>query len=124
MYPLSGVVEPGKGIFCVDCYRMGVDKLLLNNEAFFIEVSQMLQSGNSVTLRAKGNSMLPFIMEERDTVVLQKAEAFAVGSVVLACLPSNRYDMFSLYSIHPMQHITIARQSLCSPFILYTRCNT
>lgn len=45
----------------------------------------MLQSGNSVTLRAKGNSMLPFIMEERDTVVLQKAEAFAVGSVVLAC---------------------------------------
>ena len=46
---------------------MGADKLLLNNEAFFIEVSQMLQSGNSVTLRAKGNSMLPFIMEERDT---------------------------------------------------------
>ena len=37
----------------------------------------MLQSGNSVTLRAKGNSMLPFIMEERDTVVLQKVEAFA-----------------------------------------------
>ena len=70
---------------------MGADKLLLNNEAFFIEVSQMLQSGNSVTLRAKGNSMLPFIMEERDTVVLQKVEAFAVGSVVLACLPGNRY---------------------------------
>lgn len=54
-----------------------------------MEVSRMLQGGNSVTLRAKGNSMLPFIMEERDTVVLQKAEAFAVGSVVLACLPCN-----------------------------------
>ena len=99
MYPLSGVVDPGKGIFCVDCYRMGVDKLLLNNEAFFIEVSQMLQSGNSVTLRAKGNSMLPFIMEERDTVVLQKVEAFAVGSVVLACLPGNRYVLHRVYRI-------------------------
>ena len=64
---------------------------------FFIEVSQMLQSGNSVTLRAKGNSMLPFIMEERDTVVLQKAEAFAVGSVVLACLPGNRYVLHRVY---------------------------
>ena len=78
---------------------MGADKLLLNNEAFFIEVSQMLQSGNSVTLRAKGNSMLPFIMEERDTVVLQKAEAFAVGSVVLACLPGNRYVLHRVYRI-------------------------
>ena len=78
---------------------MGVDKLLLNNEAFFIEVSQMLQSGNSVTLRAKGNSMLPFIMEERDTVVLQKVEAFAVGSVVLACLPGNRYVLHRVYRI-------------------------
>ena len=65
----------------------------------FLEVSQMLQSGNSVTLRAKGNSMLPFIMEERDTVVLQKAEAFAVGSVVLACLPSNRYVLHRVYRI-------------------------
>ena len=78
---------------------MGADKLLLNNEAFFIEVSQMLQSGNSVTLRAKGNSMLPFIMEERDTVVLQKVEAFAVGSVVLACLPGNRYVLHRVYRI-------------------------
>ena len=65
---------------------MGADKLLLNNEAFFIEVSQMLQSGNSVTLRAKGNSMLPFIMEERD-------------SVVLACLPGNRYVLHRVYRI-------------------------
>lgn len=78
---------------------MGADKLLLNNEAFFIEVSQMLQSGNSVTLRAKGNSMLPFIMEERDTVVLQKVEAFAVGSVVLACLPGNCYVLHRVYRI-------------------------
>ena len=79
---------------------MGADKLLLNNEAFFIEVSQMLQSGNSVTLRAKGNSMLPFIMEERDTVVLQKVEAFAVGSVVLACLPGNCYVLHRGYRIN------------------------
>ena len=78
---------------------MGADKLLLNNEAFFIEVSQMLQIGNSVTLRAKGNSMLPFIVGERDTVVLQKAEAFAVGSVVLACLPGNRYVLHRVYRI-------------------------
>ena len=78
---------------------MGADKLRLNNEVFFMEISRMLQSGNSVTLRAKGNSMLPFIVGERDTVVLQKAEAFAVGSVVLACLPGNRYVLHRVYKM-------------------------
>ena len=90
---------------------MGADKLLLNNEAFFIEVSQMLQSGNSVTLRAKGNSMLPFIMEERDTVVLQKVEAFAVGSVVLACLPGNCYVLHRVYRIKG-EHIMLKIEHL------------
>ena len=78
---------------------MGTDRLWLNNEAFFMEISRMLRNGNTVTLRAKGNSMLPFIVGERDTVVLQKAEAFAVGSIVLACLPDNRYVLHRVYKM-------------------------
>lgn len=78
---------------------MGSDKLWLNNEAFFTEVSRMLQDGNSVTLRAKGNSMCPFIVGERDCVVLQKAEGFSVGSVVLAYLPGNCYVLHRVYRI-------------------------
>lgn len=64
-----------------------------------MEISRMLRNGNTVTLRAKGNSMLPFIVGERDTVVLQKAEAFAVGSIVLACLPDNRYVLHRVYEM-------------------------
>lgn len=75
------------------------DRLWLKNEVAFMEISRMLQSGNMVTLRAKGSSMCPFIMEERDCVVLRKAEEFAVGSIVLACLPGNRYVLHRVYKM-------------------------
>lgn len=71
-----------------------------------MEVSRMLRSGNSVTMRVKGRSMLPFIVEERDTVVLQKPEAFAVGSVVLACLPGNCYVLHRVYKMEG-EHIVL-----------------
>lgn len=34
------------------------NELLLNNDLFFIEVTRMLSQGRSVTLRAKGKSIL------------------------------------------------------------------
>ena len=64
---------------------MLTDKLLLNNDQFFTEVARMLAGGNSVTLRAKGNSMYPFIVDGRDSVILQTyRKTAAEGEISLA----------------------------------------
>lgn len=85
---------------------MSADKLWLNNEVFFAEIGRMLQHGESVTLRPKGNSMLPFIVEGRDHIVLQKAGNVEVGSVVLARLPGNRYVLHRVYKMEG-EHIVL-----------------
>ena len=53
------------------------NELLLNNDLFFIEVTRMLSQGRSVTLRAKGKSMYPFISSGRDTVELRKTDTLS-----------------------------------------------
>lgn len=58
----------------------------------------MLSQGHCVTIRAKGNSMFPFITGDRDTVMLRKAEDVAVGDIVLARL-STGYVLHRVYSV-------------------------
>lgn len=57
----------------------------------------MLSEGHSVTLRAKGSSMFPFIVGGRDNVTLQKAVDVQVGDIVLAHLPDGRYVLHRIY---------------------------
>ena len=77
---------------------MLTDKLLLNNDQFFTEVARMLAGGNSVTLRAKGNSMYPFIVDGRDSVILQTyRKTAAVGDIVLAHLPEKGFVLHRIY---------------------------
>lgn len=78
---------------------MQPDKLLLSNEPFFAEVTRMLSEGSSVTLRAKGNSMYPFIADGRDSVVLQKAEKVAAGDIVLAYVAGKGHVLHRVYKI-------------------------
>lgn len=59
----------------------------------------MLQSGHSVTMRAKGNSMFPFIRSERDSVVLERKQEIAVGSIVLARLQNGSYVLHRVYRL-------------------------
>ena len=44
-------------------------KLILPNEILMGEVERLLSQGTAVTIMTKGNSMLPFIVGERDSVV-------------------------------------------------------
>lgn len=78
---------------------MQTEKLWLNNTQFFEEIDRMLQSGHSVTMRAKGNSMFPFIRDERDSVVLQRSKNMAVGSIVLARLQNGSYVLHRVYRL-------------------------
>ena len=78
---------------------MQTEKLWLNNAQFFEEIDRMLQDGHSVTMRAKGNSMFPFIRSERDSVVLERKQEIAVGSIVLARLQNGSYVLHRVYRL-------------------------
>lgn len=77
------------------------NRLILPNEVLFAEVERCLRDGCSVTLTAKGNSMFPFIMGGRDSVVLEPSVAFALkpGDIVLARLPQGAYVLHRIFSI-------------------------
>ena len=48
------------------------------------EAIRLVDEGVSVTLPVNGNSMLPFIIGGKESVILQKPELPKVGDVVLA----------------------------------------
>ena len=47
------------------------EMMIVNNDAFFASVIDLLREGKRVTIPVKGTSMLPFIVAERDLVVLE-----------------------------------------------------
>lgn len=63
---------------------MEVNKVEIPNELMLGEVSKMLDEGYKVTFTAKGNSMLPFIVGDRDSVELEKRPEYRPGDIVLA----------------------------------------
>lgn len=72
--------------------RPDTGKMLLPNAWLLGEVERLLEDGQNVTLKATGNSMLPFITGGRDTVTLQPPQApLQAGQIVLAHLPEERY---------------------------------
>lgn len=48
-----------------------MEKLIVSNDTFFEEVIVLLREGKKVTVPAKGESMLPFIVGGVDSVVLE-----------------------------------------------------
>lgn len=71
--------------------------MIIPNELLFENVASMLSEGHTVTLKAKGNSMFPFIVGGRDCVVLRKHTCVEVGDIVLARLLGKCYVMHRVY---------------------------
>lgn len=71
--------------------------LSLPGETLFPEIASWLAEGHSVTLQAKGNSMLPFIAGGRDRIVLEKAGSIRKGDIVLAHLPEGGWVLHRVY---------------------------
>ncbi len=61
----------------------------LPNDVLIPGAAAFLDEGREVVLRAKGNSMLPFIRNGRDSVVLKKSDSLEVGDIVLVRLPGG-----------------------------------
>ena len=72
--------------------------LSLPNEPFLREVSALLAEGRHVTIRAKGNSMLPFIHDGDDVELYAKKE-LRVGDIALAYTREREYVLHRIVEI-------------------------
>lgn len=64
----------------------------LNNRTLFHEVKRLVAEERTVTVKVKGNSMMPFLHDGTDSVVLSRRtpDKFVRGVIVLACDASGR----------------------------------
>lgn len=69
------------------------------NGILLAEVTRLLDEGHDVCLMTKGNSMLPFIIGGRDSVVLRKFDTVETGDIVLARLSADRYVLHRVIAI-------------------------
>lgn len=84
---------------------MPIDKMTLPNAWLLGEVETLLANDRSVMLKATGNSMLPFIVGGRDSVLVRKvhkAQSLRVGQIVLAHLPDERYVLHRIIRVDEM----------------------
>ena len=63
------------------------------------EAIRLVREGVNVTLPVNGNSMLPFIIGGKESVILQKPELPKVGDVVLAWADGYRYVVHRIVRI-------------------------
>ncbi len=63
----------------------------LTNSEFLPHVCELVAKGHKVTIRAKGNSMRPFLESGRDQAVLSAIGTPKVGDVVLAEIYKGMY---------------------------------
>ena len=75
----------------------------LNNAEFLPHVCALVDEGHDVSIRAKGNSMRPFLESGRDIAVLSHADAYRVGDVVLAEIEKGHYVLHRIDAIHTPQ---------------------
>ena len=63
------------------------------------EASRLVSEGVCVTLPVNGQSMLPFIIGGKESVILQKPENLKVGHVVLAWVDGNHFVVHRIKTI-------------------------
>lgn len=73
--------------------------IAIPDEYIFTEVARLLDEGHDVRLMTKGNSMLPFIIGGRDSVVLRKIKTIQVGDIVFARLNARCFVLHRIIGI-------------------------
>ena len=63
----------------------------MNDNGFIEEAVRLVQEGVTVTFPVTGQSMLPFIIGGKESVILHRPGLIDVGDVVLAWVDGNRY---------------------------------
>ncbi len=70
-----------------------------DNAEFLPHVCELTEEGHTVSIRAKGNSMRPFVESDRDVAVLCHADSYKVGDVVLAEIAKGHYVLHRIDAI-------------------------
>ena len=78
------------------------NKLVFRNSIMFSEVAKLISEGKSVTMRVKGNSMLPFI-KNGDTIKLVKIDSLKLYDIVLARIDDEQYVLHRIIRIKDNQ---------------------
>ncbi len=65
--------------------------LQLENAEFLLHVCELVNQGHTVSIRARGNSMRPFVESDRDVAVLTHSDTYSKGDVVLAEISPGHY---------------------------------
>ena len=88
-------------------------RIVLPNEVLLPEITRLLEAGETVTMKVKGNSMLPFITGGRDSVVLRRAVALKAGDIVLARLDDGHYVLHRITAIRGERFTLMGDGNLC-----------
>jgi Peptidase S24-like. len=76
-----------------------MEKRILPNDILLAEAGALLAEGRDVELLVKGNSMLPFLHDERDSVRLRKLDTVAKGDIVLAQISPGNYVLHRVRAV-------------------------
>ena len=76
---------------------------MITDERILEEAIRLVREGVSVTLPVNGNSMLPFIIGGRESVILKRAGLVDEGDVVLAWVEGCRYVVHRIIEINGNQ---------------------
>ena len=71
----------------------------MNDNDVIEEAVRLVQKGVTVTFPVTGQSMLPFIIGGKESVILHAPGLTAVGDVVLAWVDGNRYVVHRIINI-------------------------
>lgn len=71
----------------------------MNDNDVIEEAVRLVQEGVTVTFPVTGQSMLPFIIGGKESVILHAPGLTAVGDVVLAWVDGNRYVVHRIINI-------------------------
>lgn len=72
----------------------------MENAEFLPVVCQLVAEGKEVSIRAKGNSMRPFVESGRDIAILARATQWRRGDVVLAEIAHGHYVLHRIDCIY------------------------
>lgn len=94
-------------------------------------IAELLKKGKVVKIPVRGNSMRPYLVHERDFVILQKSDDINVGDTVLAEVSPSHYILHRIVDINN-QKVTMrgdgniatencALKDICGKVVAYER---
>lgn len=78
---------------------MSISRKTARTELLMNEALLLIEEGKRVIVRVKGNSMLPFLRGDKDSVELEKASEIKCGDIVLAYVEECRFVLHRIIRI-------------------------